>query len=123
MTEQRVVGMIESQLNADGRWYVNFHGSMFSKSGTPDILTVDRTGKLVGVEIKKPGGMVAINQLRRGLEIIKSGGRFVIATNDFDLADLDNYSLCLVSADDRDEFELFEQPWSKKVSHSVEVTL
>lgn len=121
MIENKVVELIESQLSRDNRWFLNVHGSMFSKSGTPDILTVDYSGVVVGIEIKKPGGMVAINQLRRGLEILKSGGRFVIATADFLLENLDDRSLRQIDTANEDEFSLFTHEWSSNVTESVEL--
>ena len=121
MIENKVVELIESQLSRDDRWFLNVHGSMFSKSGTPDILTVDHAGVVVGIEIKKPGGMVAINQLRRGLEILKSGGRFVIATADFLLENLDGQYLRQIDTTNEDEFSLFTCEWSSNVTESVEL--
>ena len=121
MIENKVVELIESQLSRDDRWFLNVHGSMFSKSGTPDILTVDHSGVVVGIEIKKPGGMVAINQLRRGLEILNSGGRFVIATADFLLENLDGQYLRQIDTANEDEFSLFTHSWSSNVTESVEL--
>ena len=65
--------------------------------------------------------MVAINQLRRGLEILKSGGRFVIATADFLLENLDDRSLRQIDTANEDEFSLFTHSWSSNVTESVEL--
>lgn len=93
MKEQSVVNYIESQLIVDGRYYVNVHGSMFSENGTPDFLTHDKNNIFTGIEAKAPNKAPVVNQWRKGIKILKSGGRFVVAQDDFDLQKLDEKSL------------------------------
>ena len=80
MKEEVVVNEIERQLNAKVRLYNNLHGTMFSKNGSPDFITMDRSGIYLGIEAKAPKKSPAINQW-----ILLSGGRYVVAQEDFDL--------------------------------------
>lgn len=90
MKEEVVVRMIESELNRAHRAFNNLHGTMFSKNGSPDFLTMDKSGRFVGIEAKAPGKSPYVNQYRRAIEILLSNGRYVIAQDDFSLDDLDN---------------------------------
>lgn len=85
MKEEVVVNEIERQLNAKVRLYNNLHGTMFSKNGSPDFITMDRSGIYLGIEAKAPKKSPAINQWRKAIEILLSGGRYVVAQEDFDL--------------------------------------
>src|SRR5699024_12420991 len=54
--------------------------------GTPDIITLDHDGTLLAIEAKSPGAKPKINQLRRAVEILASGGRYVVAYGfDYDI--------------------------------------
>lgn len=89
MKEEVVVNEIERQLNAKVRLYNNLHGTMFSKNGSPDFITMDRSGIYLGIEAKAPKKSPAINQWRKAIEILLSGGRYVVAQEDFDLELID----------------------------------
>jgi hypothetical protein len=90
MKEEVVVRLIESELNRSNRAFNNLHGTMFSKNGSPDFLTMDKSGRFVGIEAKAPGKSPFVNQYRRAIEILLSKGRYIIAQDDFSLEDLDN---------------------------------
>lgn len=85
MKEEVVVNEIERQLNAKVRLYNNLHGTMFSKNGSPDFVTMDKSGIYLGIEAKAPKKSPAINQWRKAIEILLSGGRYVVAQEDFNL--------------------------------------
>lgn len=106
--EINAVLRIERQLAFSGRYYVNVHGSIFSQGGTPDIMTLDASGIMTGIEVKRHGQQPGINQWRRGLEIINSGGRFVIGYDDFDLVEFDADRLPKIHVKGRDEFDLYD---------------
>lgn len=103
MKEQVVVNLIEKWLNYKHRYHINIHGSTFSKNGTPDFITHDINGILVGIEAKVPGKAPVTTQWRQGISILKSGGRFVVAQDDFNLDMLDNEQLPILEITD-DEF-------------------
>lgn len=90
MKEEVVVNSIERQLTAKSRYFNNLHGTMFSKNGSPDFITIDANGRYTGIEAKAPKKSPYTNQWRRAIEILLSGGRYVIAQDDFDLDRLDD---------------------------------
>lgn len=84
--EQLVVNDIVYELNRHGKWFVNNHGTVMGGGGTPDIITLDHDGTLLAIEAKSPGAKPKINQLRRAVEILASGGRYVVAYGfDYDI--------------------------------------
>lgn len=93
MKEQVVVNHIEAQLKAKLRYYINVHGSTYSQNGTPDFITQDKSGTLVGIEAKAPKKAPVINQWRHAIKILKSGGRFIVGQEDFDINKMDNKTL------------------------------
>lgn len=93
MKEEVVVRLIEKQLAAKSRLYNNLHGTMFSKNGSPDFITMDSTGRYLGIEAKAPKKTPYTNQWRRAIEILLSGGRYIVAQEDFDLNKVDSGTL------------------------------
>lgn len=93
MKEQTVVNYIEAQLKAKGRYYINVHGSTYSQNGTPDFITQDNDGILVGIEAKAPKKTPVINQWRHAIKILNSGGRFIVGQEDFDINKMDKGKL------------------------------
>ena len=61
-----------------------------SRNGVPDIVTVDSAGRFLAIEVKTVGQKPTVNQLRRAAEILRSGGRYVVAYPDFDLSEVDS---------------------------------
>lgn len=113
MKEQDVVNYIELLLKKNGRYFVNVHGSSFGKNGTPDFITHDKNGIFVGLEAKAPKKKPYTNQWARGIEILKSGGRFIIAQDDFDLEAMDDQkikSLHISGIKGESEFEAAKLP-------------
>ena len=66
---------------------------MFSKNGSPDFITMDTTGRYLGIEAKAPKKTPYTNQWRRAIEILLSGGRYIVAQEDFDLNKVDSGTL------------------------------
>ena len=93
MKEEVVVRLIEKQLASKSRLYNNLHGTMFSKNGSPDFITMDSTGRYLGIEAKAPKKTPYTNQWRRAIEILLSGGRYIVAQEDFDLNKIDSGTL------------------------------
>lgn len=102
------VGKIVNECIIHNRYYVNVHGSLFSQDGTPDILTHDKDGVFTGIEAKRLGSLPAVNQWGKGLEIIRSGGRFIVGYEDFSFDTVDNHQLPIFTVKASDGFEQYE---------------
>ena len=90
--ERKVVDFVEGQLGSVGRWYVNIKGDGHgARNGAPDIVTADSNGRLVGIECKKPGEEPVYTQFLESLRIVLSGGRYVVAYEDFSIEGLDTF--------------------------------
>lgn len=99
MKEEAIVGLITNWLEYKQRFFANIHGTEFSKNGTPDFLTSDKQGLFVGIEAKVPKRTPTVNQWRKGVEMIKSGNRYIVAYDDFDLETLDKHQLPVIEFD------------------------
>lgn len=82
---ENVVRRVIDQVEEAGGFCVNVHGSGFTKSGVSDILALI-DGTMLSIEAKAAGGRPSARQFEKGLEIVQSGGIFVIAYEDFDLS-------------------------------------
>ena len=122
MKEEVVVNEIERQLNAKVRLYNNLHGTMFSKNGSPDFVTMDKTGIYLGIEAKAPKKSPAINQWRKAIEILLSGGRYVVAQEDFNLDKIDNRKVKTVEIGNEIGYSEFEAE-DLKIVGTTEVIL
>lgn len=87
--ENAAVGDVERALTAAGRFHINSFGSLMSKGGAPDFITCDNTGRLVGIEVKRPGETPKVNQFRRACEMLLSDARYVVAYEGFTIGDID----------------------------------
>lgn len=76
------VSLVEQQLLENYCKFYNIHGSNFSENGAPDILAC-MDGAFVGIECKLSDTQPFINQLRQAIYIIRSGGRYIVAKEDF----------------------------------------
>jgi len=92
MKEEVVVDHIERSLKYKNRYYVNVHGSIYSQNGTPDIITSDKNGQFMCIEVKAPKQQPKINQWRHVILNLKSNNnsRAIIAYEDFDIDKVDN---------------------------------
>lgn len=98
--ENDVVRNIEYYLSYYNRYYVNVHGSEYSANGTPDIITFDKDNKFLAIEAKVSGRQPKVDQMSHCLQIIRSGGRFVVAYEDFDLTKIDDESVQILEVED-----------------------
>lgn len=121
MTEEIVVREIERQLNKERRFFINVHGSTFSKNGTPDFITHSSTGQLVGIEAKVDGKSPVINQWRRCIEMLNSGARYIVAQSDFSVQsmDLNNIPKMSIKGEISEEFDLADV----KLKQTTEIVL
>lgn len=78
--EKHIENQIKKYLDSLGpnSWHMKVHGSMYQKSGVPDILACIN-GRFVGIEVKRPGGIVAPLQDWVMSEIRESGGVAFVA--------------------------------------------
>lgn len=89
---QLTVNQVEKELMLNNCHYYNYHGSTFSANGAPDIIACIN-GKFIGVECKIENTQPYINQLRQAIYIIRSGGRYIVAKEDFSINNVLNNSL------------------------------
>lgn len=78
--EKHIENQIKRYLDRLGVWYMKVHGSMYQRAGVPDIIAcVD--GRFVGIEVKRPGGVVSPLQQLNIDDINRSGGYAFVAYN------------------------------------------
>lgn len=81
--EKAIVSQIVRALSSAGvTWVMKTHGSAYQRSGIPDLLAIaPKTGRLVGIEVKRPRlGKATELQLRQIDRINAAGGVAGIAT-------------------------------------------
>lgn len=81
--ERIIVNQIVAALGKAGvQWILKTHGSPYQQAGVPDLLAIaPRTGRLVGVEVKRPRiGRVTELQRRQIEKINAAGGVAGVAT-------------------------------------------
>ena len=121
--EQAVVDLVTNQCDRAGRFHINNHGTVMSRSGVPDIVTVDSDGRFLAIEVKTVGQKPTVNQLRRAAEILRSGGRYVVAYPDFDLGAVDTSEIAVWRVPGIDalgvEFELYDKFIGN--NHTIEI--
>lgn len=75
--EKTVVNKIRDALKDAGvKWIMKTHGSPYQQSGVPDLLCIaPRTGRLVGIEVKRPHGTWKVTELQqKQIELIREAG-------------------------------------------------
>lgn len=80
--ESTVVSYIQKEFKKTERTFINVHGSMYSKSGTADIISLDKRGVFLGIEVKKYGGKVYPNQYDFLESLLKNNGRAIVLFDD-----------------------------------------
>jgi Holliday junction resolvase len=76
--EKHIENQIKRYLDQLGVWYMKIHGSMYQKSGVPDLIACIN-GTFVGIEVKRPGGIVSPLQKFNIDEIHRNGGIAFVA--------------------------------------------
>lgn len=122
VTEAKVIAHIEHELDRARRYFLNIHGSMFSKNGSADFMTLDSDGVLTAIEAKAPGAQPYVNQWRNAIDVVKSGGRFIVAYDDFTVEDMDAHELKFFRIGSEIGLSEFEAELEDR-THSVEVIL
>lgn len=76
--ERAITDEIMAWLKKEGYWAVKIHGAAYQTAGLPDIVAIDRKGRFVGLEVKRPviGKMTALQE--RTLQNINLGGGYAI---------------------------------------------
>lgn len=76
--ERQITDGILRWLKGVGYWAVKIHGAAYQTAGLPDIIAIDKRGRFVGLEVKRPVvGRVTTLQ-RRTLENINMGGGYAV---------------------------------------------
>lgn len=70
--ESRIEANIQSYLDSIGAYHIKNHGSIYSRAGTPDI-TACVNGRFIGIEVKRPDGVVSALQAAH-IELIRKAG-------------------------------------------------
>ena len=77
--ESAITKNIMLWLKANGYYAVKIHGAAYQTAGLPDIVAIDRKGRMVGLEVKRPViGKVTQLQTRTLEEINLHGGYAVV---------------------------------------------
>ena len=77
--ENAITKAIMLWLKANGYYAVKIHGAAYQTAGLPDIVAIDRKGRMVGLEVKRPVmGKVTELQKRTLEEINLHGGYAVV---------------------------------------------
>src|SRR5437763_14615445 len=76
--EKNIENQIKRYLDKLGVWYRKIHGSMYQAAGIPDIIACIN-GTFVGIEVKRPGGIVSSLQQFNIDEIHRNGGVAFVA--------------------------------------------
>lgn len=115
------VATVESELDLCDRFFVNCFNNGHAKNGLPDILTLDASGRFVGIECKRRGEQPVFTQYEQGRRILKSGGRFIVGYPDFTTNGMDAGTFPVESLpDDLDELVVFSLP---DCHHTTELVL
>lgn len=78
VSEKTIENQIKGYLDSIGAYHIKTHGNMFSRAGTPDIITCVK-GVFVAIEVKKPGGVVSALQMANIKLINNAGGVAFVA--------------------------------------------
>ena len=76
--EREITNKIMEWLKKAGYWAVKIHGAAYQTSGLPDIVAIDRKGRLVGLEVKRPAIGKVTELQKRTLENINLGGGYAV---------------------------------------------
>lgn len=107
---------IEATIHNAGYWYVNVHGSGMSNAGIPDILACV-SGKFIGIEVKRSNNSPSVSQCREGINILKAGGRFIVAYEDYEPDFLTGKECAHIEiTSGTEDFDLFDLLKTKKGS-------
>lgn len=76
--ERTITDGIMRWMKGAGYWAVKIHGAAYQTAGLPDIIAIDRNGRFVGLEVKRPViGKVTMLQ-QKTLDAINQGGGYAV---------------------------------------------
>lgn len=76
--ERTITDGIMAWLKKEGYWAAKIHGAAYQTAGLPDIVAIDRKGRFVGLEVKRPKIGKVTQLQRRTLENINMGGGYAV---------------------------------------------
>ena len=76
--ERTITDGIMLWLRKNGYWAVKIHGAAYQTAGLPDIVAIDRKGRFVGLEVKRPVIGKVTELQKRTLENINMGGGYAV---------------------------------------------
>ena len=76
--ERTITTEIFAWLKKSGYWAVKIHGAAYQTSGLPDIIAIDRKGRFVGLEVKRPMVGKVTDLQKKTLESINMGGGYAV---------------------------------------------
>lgn len=76
--EREITNKIMEWLKKSGYWAVKIHGAAYQTAGLPDIVAIDRNGRFVGLEVKRPEVGKVTELQKRTLENINMGGGYAV---------------------------------------------
>lgn len=76
--EKTITNEIMAWLKKSGYWAVKIHGAAYQTAGLPDIVAIDRKGRFVGLEVKRPQIGKLTDLQKRTLENINMGGGYAV---------------------------------------------
>lgn len=82
--ERTITDSILRWMKGAGYWAVKIHGAAYQTSGLPDIIAIDRNGRFVGLEVKRPVVGKVTDLQKRTLENINLGGGYAVVVRSVD---------------------------------------
>ncbi len=82
--ERTITDSILRWMKGAGYWAVKIHGAAYQTSGLPDIIAIDRKGRFVGLEVKRPVVGKVTDLQKRTLENINLGGGYAVVVRSVD---------------------------------------
>jgi len=76
--EKNIENQIKRYLDSIGAYHIKTHGSVYSRAGVPDLIACIN-GHFVGIEVKRPKGIVSELQKMNISMIEKAGGEAFVA--------------------------------------------
>jgi hypothetical protein len=74
MSEARIQKAIQEFLQSQGWYTAKLHGNRYTTRGIPDLLTINRSGLAVMIEVKQPGEDPEQTQIQQMTKIYQAGG-------------------------------------------------
>lgn len=84
--ESAITKSIMLWLKANGYYAVKIHGAAYQTAGLPDIVAIDRKGRMVGLEVKRPVMGKVTELQKRTLEEINLHGGYAVVVRSVEAA-------------------------------------